>query len=57
MLPPGAHRTLGYLLPSRRPFPHCSHRKKRMRQIQKMSQRGLLDPEKEDPFSLFVVRV
>uniref|UniRef100_A0A1D2A005 RNA cytidine acetyltransferase n=2 Tax=Auxenochlorella protothecoides TaxID=3075 RepID=A0A1D2A005_AUXPR len=31
-----------------------SHRKKRMRQIQKMSQRGLLDPEKEDPFSLFV---
>jgi N-acetyltransferase 10 len=31
-----------------------SHRKKRMRQIQKMAQRGLLDPEKEDPFSLFV---
>ena len=31
-----------------------SHRKKRMKQIQKMSQRGLLDPEKEDPFSLFV---
>ena len=25
-----------------------------MKQIQKMSQRGLLDPEKEDPFSLFV---
>ena len=25
-----------------------------MRQIQKMMQRGLLDPEKEDPFSLFV---
>ncbi len=32
----------------------CSHRKKRMRQIKKMMQRGLLDPEKEDPFSLFV---
>jgi N-acetyltransferase 10 len=25
-----------------------------MKQIQKMAQRGLLDPEKEDPFSLFV---
>ena len=25
-----------------------------MRQIKKMAQRGLLDPEKEDPFSLFV---
>ena len=34
--------------------PVCSHRKKRMRQIKKMMQRGLLDPEKEDPFSLFV---
>ena len=32
----------------------CSHRKKRMRQINKMSKRGLLDAEKEDPFSLFV---
>jgi N-acetyltransferase 10 len=31
-----------------------SHRKKRMNQIRKMMQRGLLDPEKEDPFSLFV---
>lgn len=31
-----------------------SHRKKRMRQITKMAQRGLLDPEKEDPFALFV---
>lgn len=31
-----------------------SHRKKRMRQIKNMMQRGLLDPEKEDPFSLFV---
>ncbi|BDA49001.1 RNA cytidine acetyltransferase [Coccomyxa sp. Obi] len=31
-----------------------SHRKKRMRQIKKMMVRGLLDPEKEDPFSLFV---
>ena len=37
----------GVLLP-------CSHRKKRMRQMKKMMQRGLLDPEKEDPFSLFV---
>lgn len=34
--------------------PRRSHRKKRMKQIQKMAQRGLLDPEKEDPFSLFV---
>ncbi len=24
-----------------------------MRQIKKMAQRGLLDPEQEDPFSLF----
>ncbi|GFR40676.1 hypothetical protein Agub_g1265, partial [Astrephomene gubernaculifera] len=31
-----------------------SHRKKRMRQIKKMAQRGLLDAEKEDPFALFV---
>ena len=31
-----------------------SHRKKRMRQIKKLAQRGLLDPEKEDPFALFV---
>jgi len=25
-----------------------------MNQIKKMAQRGLLDPEKEDPFALFV---
>ncbi|KAG6541499.1 hypothetical protein Mapa_017096 [Marchantia paleacea] len=31
-----------------------SHKKKRMKQIKKMMQRGLLDPEKDDPFSLFV---
>ena len=31
-----------------------SHRKKRMKQIKKMMQRGLMDPEKEDPFSMFV---
>ena len=31
-----------------------SNRKKRVQQIRKMMQRGLLDPEKEDPFSLFV---
>ncbi len=31
-----------------------SHRKKRMKQIKKMAQRGLLDTEKEDPFALFV---
>lgn len=35
-------------------IPPSSHRKKRMRQIKKMQQRGLLDPESEDPFSLFV---
>ena len=43
---PGTPSTLNY--------PCCSHRKKRMRQINKMSKRGLLDAEKEDPFSLFV---
>lgn len=32
----------------------CSHKKKRMKQIKKMAQRGLLDAENEDPFSLFV---
>jgi N-acetyltransferase 10 len=32
----------------------CSHKKKRMKQLKKMSQRGLLDPEQEDPFALFV---
>lgn len=38
-----------------RPFsPPRSHRKKRMRQVKKLAQRGLLDPEKEDPFALFV---
>ena len=44
------------LLPTAIPclFAACSHRKKRMRQIKKMMQRGLLDPEQEDPFSLFV---
>ncbi|MEW5317221.1 MAG: hypothetical protein WDW38_008540 [Sanguina aurantia] len=31
-----------------------SHRKKRVRQIKKLQMRGLLDVEKEDPFSLFV---
>ncbi|KAG0616549.1 hypothetical protein M758_5G124300 [Ceratodon purpureus] len=31
-----------------------SHKKKRMHQIKKMMQRGLLDPEKDDPFSLFM---
>lgn len=33
---------------------HCSHKKKRMKQIKKMTQRGLLDPEKADTFSLFM---
>lgn len=32
----------------------CSHKKKRMNQIKKMMQRGLLDPEKDDPFSHFM---
>mmetsp|Transcript_23934 Transcript_23934/g.50785 ORF Transcript_23934/g.50785 Transcript_23934/m.50785 type:complete len:1044 (-) Transcript_23934:478-3609(-) len=31
-----------------------SHRKKRMKQIKKMVQRGLLDPEKDDKFELFI---
>ncbi|XP_024376532.1 RNA cytidine acetyltransferase 1 isoform X1 [Physcomitrium patens] len=31
-----------------------SHKKKRMHQIKKMMARGLLDPEKDDPFALFM---
>ncbi|XP_056687836.1 RNA cytidine acetyltransferase 1-like [Spinacia oleracea] len=31
-----------------------SHKKKRVKQVKKMMQRGLLDPEKVDPFSLFI---
>lgn len=31
-----------------------SHKKKRAKQIKKLMQRGLLDPEKVDPFQLFV---
>ncbi len=31
-----------------------SHRKKRMRQVKKKMQRGLYDPDKDDPFELFV---
>ena len=31
-----------------------SHRKKRMKQLKKQQMRGLLDPETEDPFALFV---
>jgi len=31
-----------------------THKKKRMRQIKKQVQRGLYDPEKDDPFELFV---
>ncbi|KAG1346399.1 putative RNA cytidine acetyltransferase 1 [Cocos nucifera] len=31
-----------------------SHRKKRAKQIKKLMQRGLLDPEKVDPFTLFI---
>ncbi|KAF2284264.1 hypothetical protein GH714_020135 [Hevea brasiliensis] len=31
-----------------------NHKKKRAKQIKKLMQRGLLDPEKVDPFSLFV---
>ncbi|KAL8478874.1 hypothetical protein ACS0TY_030671 [Phlomoides rotata] len=31
-----------------------SHKKKRAKQVKKLMQRGLLDPEKADPFSLFV---
>jgi N-acetyltransferase 10 len=32
----------------------CSHKKKRAKQVKKLMQRGLLDPEKVDPFSLFL---
>lgn len=31
-----------------------SHRKKRMKQIKKQIARGLLDPDKDDPFELFI---
>ncbi|XP_061972312.1 RNA cytidine acetyltransferase 1-like isoform X2 [Populus nigra] len=31
-----------------------SHKKKRAKQVKKLMQRGLLDPEKVDPFSLFL---
>lgn len=31
-----------------------SHKKKRAKQVKKLMQRGLLDPEKVDPFSLFI---
>ena len=34
--------------------PPTSHRKKRLRQLKKMMQRGLLDADKEDPFALFM---
>ena len=32
----------------------CSHKKKRSKQIKKLMQRGLYDPEKGDSFELFV---
>lgn len=32
----------------------CSHKKKRKKQLKKLMQRGLLDPERADPFELFV---
>ncbi|EOD35490.1 hypothetical protein EMIHUDRAFT_63124, partial [Emiliania huxleyi CCMP1516] len=31
-----------------------THRKKRMRHIKKMAARGLIDPDKDDPFELFI---
>jgi N-acetyltransferase 10 len=31
-----------------------SHRKKRAKQLKKLMQRGLMDPDKADPFSLFL---
>jgi hypothetical protein len=31
-----------------------SHKKKRMKQIKKQVQRGLLDPNKDSPFELFM---
>jgi hypothetical protein len=33
-----------------------SHRAKRARQVQRLAARGLLNPDEEDPFSLFVAR-
>jgi N-acetyltransferase 10 len=34
--------------------PLASHRKKRMKQIKKAIQRGLMAPDQDDPFELFV---
>ena len=31
-----------------------SHKKKRMKQLKKLVQRGLMDPNKDDPFDLFI---
>lgn len=31
-----------------------SHKRKRMKQVKKLMQRGLMDPEKEDPFAVFM---
>ena len=31
-----------------------SHKRKRMKQLKKLMQRGLVDPEKEDPFAVFM---
>lgn len=33
----------------------CSHSKKRAKQMKKMTTQGLLDPEKADAFSLFMI--
>lgn len=47
-----------YLLVTSLPVLHFilyhSHKKKRAKQIKKLMQRGLMDPEKADPFSLFL---
>lgn len=45
---------LYYLLVPDFIFMFHSHKKKRAKQIKKLMQRGLMDPEKADPFSLFL---
>ncbi|CAA6672821.1 unnamed protein product [Spirodela intermedia] len=47
------HYMLGKATVKSRPSVLC-HKKKRAKQIKKLMQRGLLDPEKVDPFSLFL---
>ena len=50
----GARAKPSVLWMYKRELGFSSHRKKRMRQIRKMVQRGMLDPDQEDPFEVFI---